>query len=73
MAESTRVAQPLQRLTTNWTIGIRSPTEEEHFFLPLCRYCFWSPLSLLYNGHGMIFFFPGVKDAQGLTLPAHPT
>jgi hypothetical protein len=65
-----RVAQSVQCLTTNWTAGVRSPTEAEDFSSNLCVQTGcgptqpptqWVPGALS----------PGVKRGRGLTLTTH--
>jgi hypothetical protein len=62
-----RVAQSVQCLTTDWTAGVRSPTEAEDFSSrpalgPTQPPVQWVPGALS----------PGVKRGRGVMLTAHP-
>jgi hypothetical protein len=58
------VAQSVQCLTTDWTAGVRSPTEAEDFSSKLCVQppVQWVPGALS----------PGVKRGRGVMLTTHP-
>jgi hypothetical protein len=66
-----RVAQSVQWLTTDWTSGVRSPTEAEDFSSNLCVQTGSRahPASCTVGTGGS---FPGVKGGRGVTLTTHP-
>jgi hypothetical protein len=65
------VAQSVQWLTTDWTTGIRSPTEVEDFPSSLCvRTGSGSHSASCPMGTAVLS--PGVKRGRGVTLTTHP-
>jgi hypothetical protein len=68
---SSRVAQSVQCLTTEWTAGVRSPKEAEDFSSNLCvQTCSGAhPASCTMGTGGS---FPGVKRGRGVMLSTHP-
>jgi hypothetical protein len=65
------VAQPVHCLTTDWTIGDRSPLKAKDFFSSLCVHT-GSGAHPASCTMGTVGPFPGVKRGRGETLTAHP-
>jgi hypothetical protein len=66
-----RVAQSVQCLTTDWTAGVRSPTEAQDLSSNICIQTGSGahPTSYTMGTGGS---FPGVKRGRGVMLTTHP-